>query len=404
MSIHPVTRRGFLTSSGALFAWAYLPRIASAAPSSRDPRFVAIVLRGALDGLAAVAPVGDPDYVRVRNGLVLPSTGEGAGLPLDGFFLLNPNMPVLHDLYGKGEALIVHAVASPYRDRSHFDGQDVLESGQPGPGIVDSGWLNRALTGLPKGEPVADRTTLALGGEIPLILRGPSPVVTLMPADGIDTPADTRQRLLDLYRHTNPLLAGRLEAALDLRAKLGDGGSTMTTGGGDAQSFRAAGETAGKLLARDDGPRIGAIGLNGWDTHQSEGLLDGRLGTLLGALDQAIDGLRTGLGPAWKETVVAITTEFGRTARMNGTDGTDHGTATIALVVGGAVKGGRVVADWPGLSTKALYEDRDLRPTTDLRAVLKGVLADHLGVPDRALAETVFPDSAAVAAMRGLVA
>lgn len=172
----------------------------------------------------------------------------------------------------------------------------------------------------------------------------------------------------------------------------------------EARPSRFAGETTGKLLARPDGARIGAVSPNGWDTHQDEGLIDGRLGKLLGALDQTIDGLRTGLAAAWSDTIVPITTEFGRTARMNGTTGTDHGTATVAMLVGGAVKGGRVLADWPGLSPQALYQDRDLKPTTDIRAVLKGLLRDHLGVPERALASVVFPQTARLKPIDGLVA
>jgi uncharacterized protein (DUF1501 family) len=403
MSIHPVTRRALLRSSGMLMAWAFVPRLASAA-GARDPRFVTIVLRGALDGLAVAAPVGDPDYERVRNGLVVPAS---RGFTLDGFFALNPNMPVLGNLFQTGQALIVHAAATAYRERSHFDGQDVLESGQPGPGLVDSGWLNRALQTLPKGDRLANRDVLALGPAIPLIVRGAAPVVTLMPEDLPAPDDDTRARLLDLYRHTNPLLAARFEQALTLRAKLQSGGSAQAAAAGlpaEARSFRFAGETTGKLLAREDGPRIGAVSLNGWDTHQDEGLIDGRLGRLLGALDQAIDGLRQSLAAAWSETIVAITTEFGRTARMNGTTGTDHGTATVAILVGGAVKGGRVIADWPGLSAQALYQNRDLKPTTDLRAVLKGLLRDHVGVPGQALAGTVFPGTARLKPIDGLVA
>jgi uncharacterized protein (DUF1501 family) len=407
MSIHPVTRRALLRSSGMLIAWAFVPRLASAA-GARDPRFVAVVLRGALDGLALAAPVGDPDYERVRNGLVVPASRR---FTLDGFFALNPNMPVLGSLFQKGEALVVHAVATAYRERSHFDGQDVLESGQPGPGLVDSGWLNRALETLPKGDRLANRDMLALGPDIPLIVRGAAPVVTLMPEDLPAPDDDTRARLLDLYRHTNPMLAARFEQALTLRAKLqasdgARGGIQPAAAGVPAQVriFRFAGETTGSLLARDDGPRIGAVSLNGWDTHQDEGLIDGRLGKLLAALDQTIDGLRRSLAAAWSDTVIAITTEFGRTARMNGTTGTDHGTATVAVLVGGAVRGGRVIADWPGLSAQALYQNRDLKPTTDLRAVLKGLLRDHVGVPDQALADVVFPGTEQLKPIDGLVA
>jgi uncharacterized protein (DUF1501 family) len=165
-------------------------------------------------------------------------------------------------------------------------------------------------------------------------------------------------------------------------------------------------ETAGaaaKFLARPDGPRIGALAFNGWDTHIDEGAVNGRLATLLGALDGAIAAIETGMGAVWRETVVAVITEFGRTARINGTNGTDHGTGTVALLAGGALKGGRVIADWPGVGLAQLYEGRDLKPTTDLRAVLKGLLKDHVRVEQAALAADVFPGSADVAPMPGLV-
>jgi uncharacterized protein (DUF1501 family) len=167
--------------------------------------------------------------------------------------------------------------------------------------------------------------------------------------------------------------------------------------------FAESAASAAKFMARPDGPRVGAIAFDGWDTHANEGAVNGRLATLLSALDGAIAAIETGMGPAWRDTVVAVVTEFGRTARINGSDGTDHGTATIALLAGGAVKGGRVIADWPGLREADLLEKRDLRPTTDLRAVIKGVLRDHLRLPETALATTVFPDSAAAQAVSGLV-
>ncbi|MFO1185135.1 MAG: DUF1501 domain-containing protein [Bauldia sp.] len=411
MSQHEFSRRGFLYTSGALMAWAFMPRIASAAPAGHDPRFVMIVLRGALDGLAAVAPRGDPDYERSRLGLVMPTEGAGAGIKLDGFFELNSNMPKFADLYRSQQGLIVHAAATPYRERSHFDGQDVLESGQTVPGRTDTGWLNRALAALPRGEAIAKRDALALGSEIPLIMRGQAHVVTLMPQGGIPPAPDTRARLLDLYTHTNPMLAQHLSDALNLESAVGGAegmnamGKASAAMGGDQQerAFRTAGMTAGKLLAKADGPRVGAMSLLGWDTHAAEGPLDGRLGKLLSALDQTIDGLRSELGDAWKQTVVAIATEFGRTVRMNGTSGTDHGTATTMFLAGGAIKGGRVLADWPGLSEKSLHEQRDLRPTTDSRSVFKGILRDHLGLPEKVLAEQIFPGSASVGPLAGLV-
>jgi uncharacterized protein (DUF1501 family) len=410
--LHAPSRRELLLASGALFAWAYLPRVARA--EGRDPRFLAIVLRGALDGLAAVAPVGDPDWVRLRGDKALLLDGANPALKLDGFFALNPAMPELHRLYRAGQATIVHAAATPYRERSHFDGQDVLESGLGKPGATDTGWLNRALGALePGGRVEANRQAFAVGPVTPLIVRGAAPVMSWTPSRLPPATDDTLMRLADLYRHTDPQLARVLEERMGLAAIAKAGGVAMTPEKGKPPPgpgaqvrayFAEAAGAAAKFMARPDGPRVGALAFDGWDTHQDEGAVGGRLALLLGALDGALAAIEKEMGPAWRETVVAIVTEFGRTARINGTEGTDHGTATVALLAGGALKGGRVIADWPGLKEANLYAGRDLKPTTDLRAVLKGVLKEHLRVPDAALATKVFPDSVVARPMAGLVA
>ncbi len=409
INLHAPSRRELLLASGTLFAWAYLPKVARA--EGRDPRLLVIVLRGALDGLAAVAPVGDPEWVRLRGDQALTLDGKTPALPLDSFFALNPAMPNLHRLYQAGAATIVHAAATPYRERSHFDGQDVLESGLGKPGTADTGWLNRALTSLQPGERAGARGRGAFGvGPIaPLVVRGPAPVLSWTPRRLPPAGEDTMTRLLDLYRHTDPALARVLEERLGLaaiaRAGGMDGEQPRAAGAGQVRAYFAeSAGTAAKFLARPDGPRIGALAFDGWDTHANEGAMSGRLATLLGALDGAIAAIETEMGQVWRETVVAVVTEFGRTARINGTDGTDHGTATVALLAGGALKGGRVVADWPGLKPGDLHDGRDLKPTTDLRAVLKGLLKDHLRVDDAALAAKVFPDSAATKPMTGLLA
>lgn len=414
IDLHAPTRRELLLASGVLFAWAHLPKVARA--EGRDPRFLTIVLRGALDGLAAVAPVGDPDWVRLRGDKALTLDGPTPALPLDGFFALNPAMPNLHRMYKAGQATIVHAVATPYRERSHFDGQDVLESGLIKPGSAESGWLNRALAALAPGERVASKgSAFAVGPVTPLVVRGKAPVMSWTPPRLAPASDDTAMRLLDLYRHTDPALARVLEERMGLAAiaragAMPSGPQKPAPGVGVAQVrayFAEAAGAAAKFLAQSDGPRIGALAFDGWDTHADEGELSGRLAALLGALDGALAAVETNMGGntgAWRETVVAVVTEFGRTAHVNGTQGTDHGTATVALLAGGALKGGRVVADWPGVSESKLYEGRDLKPTTDLRAVLKGVLQDHLRVPETALAASVFPDSAAVRPMGGLFA
>lgn len=407
-ALHAPTRRELLLASGVLFAWAYMPKLARA--ERRDPRFLLIVLRGALDGLATVAPVGDPDWVRLRGDAALTLGGAAPGLALDGFFALNPAMPNLHRLYKAKQATIVHAAATPYRERSHFDGQDVLESGLARPGQTDSGWLNRALATLTADEPVAAqaRATFAIGPVTPLVVRGKAQILSWTPPRLPPAGDDTVMRLLDLYAHTDPELARALEERIGIAAIARDGdmspGRGLAGAGAVRRYFLESAGAAAKFLARSDGPRIGALAFDGWDTHANEGATNGRLAALLGALDGAIAAVESGMGDAWRDTVVAVVTEFGRTARINGTDGTDHGTATVALLAGGALKGGRVVADWPGLAANKLYEGRDLRPTTDLRAVMKGVLRDHLRVSDGALATAVFPDSAAARPTRGLVA
>lgn len=429
---HSPTRREMLLAAGVLFTWANLPRAALA--EGRDPRFLAVILRGGLDGLAAVPPVGDPAWVKLRGDLALTLDAQLPALPLDNYFALHPAMPNLHRMYKAGQAVIAHAVASPYRERSHFDGQDILESGFPKAGHLDSGWLNRALETLaPAGRvTMGNRQAFAVGPIAPLVIRGSAKVLSWTPPSRSPIDSDTLMRLLDLYRHTDLHLAQALEEHLGLAAIAGAdvagamggnamGGNTMNgrapgTGAMQAAAdsarniagvrafFANAAGAAAKYLAHPNGPRIGAISFNGWDTHANEGPLNGRLSVLLGALDDAIAAFETGMGSAWNETVVVVLTEFGRTARINGTMGTDHGTATTAFLAGGALKGGRMIADWPGVSDAELYEGRDLRPTTDLRAILKGLLRDHLRVPDTALATSVFPDSGAVQPVPGLIA
>jgi uncharacterized protein (DUF1501 family) len=410
---HAPSRRELLLASGVLFAWAHLPRAALA--EGRDPRFLTIVLRGALDGLAAVAPVGDPDWVRLRGDTALTLASATPTLPLDNFFALNPAMPNLARMYRAGHATIVHAVASPYRERSHFDGQDVLESGFIKPGASDTGWLNRALaTMAPAARARGGKEAVAVGPVTPLIVRGAAPVMSWTPPKLPPATQDTVMRLLDLYRHTDPALARALEERVDLAKIAREGGLAMglQKAGMPAQKgpgayikkyFADSAGAAAKFLARDDGPRIGALAFDGWDTHADEGVASGHLALWLDALDGALAAVESGMGPAWMETVVTVVTEFGRTARINGTAGTDHGTATVAFLAGGALKGGRIIADWPGVGQAHLYEDRDLKPTTDLRAVLKGVLRDHLRVDVHALDDKVFPGSAGVKPMGDLV-
>jgi uncharacterized protein (DUF1501 family) len=406
---HAPSRRNVLLASGSLFAWAYLPKIARA--EGRDPRFLTVVLRGALDGLATVAPVGDPNWVALRGDEALTLDGKTPALKLDAFFALNPAMSNLHRMFQDREAIVVHAAATAYRERSHFDGQDVLESGMTKPNASDSGWLNRALAGLAPGDrvnPKGSSKIFAVGPVTPLIARGAAPVLSWSPRNVLPASEDTVQRLLALYRQSDPTLAHSLEdnaklTAIEKSGGMGDQKTAVANPGQIRAYFAEVAGTSAKFLAQPDGPRVGALALDGWDTHFNEGIAQGRLSQLLGALDDALGAVKNNMGPAWNETAVVLITEFGRTAHINGTDGTDHGTGTVALLVGGALRGGRVIADWPGLKATDLYEDRDLKATTDLRAVLKGLLRDHLRADEQTLADNVFPGSAGVKPMGGLV-
>jgi uncharacterized protein (DUF1501 family) len=394
------SRRSLLLGGASFAAWAYLPKFARAA-DGRDPRLVVVILRGALDGLATVAPIGDPDYAGLHGSIALTASGPKAASMLDSFFGLHPAMPEFSRMYRDNKAAVVHAVASPYRERSHFDGQDVLESGFAGPGRVQSGWLNRALEALPKGERVM--SALAIGPTTPLVLRGAAPTVAWAPVALPQAADDTAMRLVDLYAQRDPALASALSQGLQLDKVAQGDDMKPKPGTNGAGAMRLVARGAAKLMSADDGPRIAALAFDGWDTHANEGGATGRLAQLLGGLDGALAEFESGLGRRWRDTVIVVATEFGRTARINGTEGTDHGTGTVALLAGGAVKGGRVISDWPGLKPASLYQGRDVAPTTDLRALFKGVLHDHLGISERALAEAVFPDSAPVKAMKGLL-
>jgi uncharacterized protein (DUF1501 family) len=395
------SRRALLLGGASFAAWAYLPKFARAA-DGRDPRLIVVILRGALDGLATVAPVGDPDYTSLHGSIALAPDGPLAAPMLDSFFALHPSMPELARMYREKHAAVIHAVATSYRDRSHFDGQDVLESGFAGPGRVQSGWLNRALEALPKGERVM--SGLAVGPTTPLVLRGAAPTVGWAPVALPQADDDTATRLIELYQHRDPALASALTQGLQLeKVALGDD-MKPKPGANGAAAMRLVARGAAKLMVADDGPRIAALAFDGWDTHANEGGPVGRLAQLLSGLDGVLAEFESGLAARWRDTVVVVATEFGRTVRINGTEGTDHGTGTIALLAGGAVKGGRVISDWPSLKAASLYQGRDLLPTTDLRAVIKGVLRDQFALSERVLAESVFPDSAAAKPMQGLVA
>jgi uncharacterized protein (DUF1501 family) len=423
----PMPRREFLSLSALAAGGAFLtPRLAFAGAGERSgarrPRFVLVIMRGALDGLAAVPPYGDRDYAALRGEFALRAPGQAGGaLPLNGFFGLHPSLGFLQRCYAARELIVLHAVAGVYRERSHFDGQDVLENGSPRAHALQTGWLNRALAQIPAHK--ERESGVALGQNVPLVMRGPAAVTSWSPSKLAALDEDTLARITDLYAQ-DPLLARRLADALAanaIAAEDGAGSESMAPGTAQQNLLAAAPASAARaaaannaryteivraaagFLRQDDGPAVAVFDTTGWDTHANEGGAEGQLAGRLAALDAGLATLRQELRSAWNDTAVLLVTEFGRTAAINGTRGTDHGTAAAAFLAGGAVAGGRVIADWPGLSARALYEKRDLAPTLDLRAVLKGLLEEHLQVPARALEREVFPDSARAKPLRGLM-
>ncbi|HEX3846206.1 MAG TPA: DUF1501 domain-containing protein [Steroidobacteraceae bacterium] len=397
----PLTRRVFLHGVGALAAGAALPGVLFA-HTGGSARLVVVILRGALDGLAAVPPLADPAYAPLRRELAIaaPGTTDGA-LRLDGNFGLHPSLGFLHERYAGGELVVFHAVASPYRDRSHFDGQNVLENGLTKPSGTADGWLNRALANLPARGTRAERA-VAISQNVPLILRGDQPVISKSPQTLPDVDEELLTRLADLYSQ-DEWLSARLSEAVET-GKLAEGEAATSAPKGRAPDrVTAVARMAGTLMRSEGGPEVAVIEATGWDTHANQGAANGTLAQRLAGLDAGLRALADELGSLWPQTAVLVVTEFGRTAAMNGTRGTDHGTGACAFLLGGAVRGGRVIADWPGLGRAALLDNRDLRPTLDLRSVFKGVLDEHLRVDAKTLAARIFPDSNDARPLPGLL-
>jgi uncharacterized protein (DUF1501 family) len=356
-------------SAAALFA----PRIAFA-KTETERRLVFLIQRGAADGLATLAPTGDPAYAALRGDLAADLMDQPK---LGGMFALHPALAQIGTIYGKGEALFAHAVASPYRDRSHFDGQNVLETGGARPYDRSDGWMNR-LIGLLPGPGTKG---LAISATIPTALRGSISVSSYAPSNLPDAPQDLLQRVSMLYEGDAQLQMLWADA-LQTRAMAGD------LAMGNAKGAAAAGKLIASLMAGPDGARIVMAESSGWDTHAGQ---RGRLGNQLTGLDAWLASLKENLGAAWADTLVIVATEFGRTAAVNGTGGTDHGTASLAMLLGGTVAGGRILSDWPGLGASQLYEGRDLKPTTSIDALLAGALAGHFRLDPAQVAPKLFP-------------
>lgn len=408
MTASLLSRRSLL-AAGAGLSVAFMGRSAFSDEALGGRKLVVVVCRGGMDGLSVSPPIGDPDYAGLRRGIAI---APDAALRLDGTFGLHPSLAAIHAMARMGEARIVPAIASPDRARSHFEAQDVLETGAGGVYATDSGWMNRALAA--KGDRKVP--ALSVGATSPLILRGPVQTGAWSPGRANEKSPRLPGLLMDLYAG-DPLLAPAFAQGLETEAMAktaltgmskapapgyGGGGLAGLQRQGQASAKRI-GQTIAGFMIQPEGPQLVALSAEGFDTHANQGAVQGQLANRLAYLDSLAEGLREGLGAEWNKTVVVFATEFGRTARINGTNGTDHGTGSTAILLGGALKKGGIVGDWPTLKENALYEGRDTRPTVDSRALFKGLLAEHMGLDRRALDTAVFPDSAGVAPVLGLV-
>ncbi len=371
-----VNRRTLLGGAAAALGAAAIPAVSFAASGSGSKRLVFILQRGAADGLGIVAPVGDPDYARLRGALVEDYTDAPR---IGGLFALHPSLKKSAEMFANGEMMAVHAVASQYRDRSHFDGQNVLESGGTRPYQRNDGWLNR-LVGL---MPETNASGIAISQTIPLALQGPNKSGSYAPSRLPDAADDYMKRIGDLYMN-DPRLHMLWEESIATR-ELAEG----MEGGSNMRRAADVGALTARMLPADEGARIAMIETTGWDTHFGQRQ---RLRRELSSLDTLVVSLKDGLGPLWKDTMVIVATEFGRTAAVNGTNGTDHGTASAALLYGGSPGGGKVLGDWPGLRQRDLYEGRDLKPTGALEDVIASSVASHFSLDTGQTKRALYPD------------
>lgn len=380
-SIRPALSRRSLLSLGAALSVTLMggPQ-AFADPVQARRKLVVVVCRGAMDGLSVAPPRNDPDYAGLRGSITI---SPDDALRLDADFGLHPKLRTLHALAQSGQARIAPAVAIPQRIRSHFEAQDLLETGGGSLHDATTGWLNRALSATGPRRPIR---ALSIGPQAPMILAGTTPAESWSPGGHTDAVTTRLAATLQQLYGPHPELAAALAAGLATEAET----QALHASGRGPQHIA---ETAGKLLSAPDGPSIAVLSLAGFDTHAAQGAVEGQLAVRLNDLDQTLAGLQIGLGDEWGNTMIIAATEFGRTARINGTGGTDHGTASTLILAGGAVKPGRIVGDWPTLASAKLFEARDLAPTLDIRSVFKGILADHLGIERTALDRTVFPAS-----------
>ncbi|EDK30579.1 hypothetical protein VSWAT3_24889 [Vibrionales bacterium SWAT-3] len=382
--LQSINRRQFLGMAAAVGMSAMLP-FPSFAKTRSENIFVWISLRGAMDGLNVVVPHADPDYAALRPNIGLKPDQL---LKLDSFFGLHPSLKNCRQWYESKELSFVHACSTAYRERSHFDGQKILENGTTDP-YNKEGWLNRLLSLSSE-----KYDGIAIDSGLPLIMQGKSTVASWYP-NRLKT-RDKQTELLEELFQSDQMLSANFESVMKIDELVGDQGI--------GKQFKSLMSKTGDILSAENGPNIAALELGGWDTHANQGSVNGRLSNQLKTLDSGLAALKGSLGSRWNNTVIIAASEFGRTAKENGTKGTDHGTGNVMFVAGGAMankasnipssgsSGGQVIASWPGLSQENLYQGRDLKPTTDIRGVIKGVLGEHLSINTKQL-NTIFPHS-----------
>jgi uncharacterized protein (DUF1501 family) len=381
------SRRHFLGGLSAAGLLSTLPGVSFAAGRS-DKKLLVVLLRGGMDGLHLLSPYADPAYARLRSAL---AAGVDKSHKLDGNFALHSAMNFSADLFSKKQLLPIVAVAPPYRQRSHFDAQDCLENGSNSPDGASDGWLNRCVSAMP------NRDALAIATVMPLTLRGKAEARTWSPPLPSQIDSQLIERLAPLYA-ADPALAESYRLAIEMPNETSNdpsmrGGSLGTR---LVQNMRQA----ATFMRAANGPSIAFVEDSGWDSHVNEAA---QLQRKFTELDNALKTFHQNATPLWKDTVVVIMTEFGRTAAVNGNAGTDHGTGSVMLLAGGAIQGGKIAGQFAGLRTGDLNEGRDVRATTDTRAVLKSVLTDHLNISEAVLETRIFPNSREVKMMSALV-
>ena len=382
-----VSRRSFVAGLTASLGVGFMPSVAfSAMPNPLDNRFILIVLRGGMDALNTIVPYGDSYYASARKHLALQADSL---LNLDGYFGLNPALKPLHTLYQNGEMAVVHAASTPYRSRSHFDGQDLFENGTDSPLGRDDGWLNRVLSLLPdKGV----TNGLSMGATTPYVMRGDANFLSLAPGAGLESlEEDTIKRLQALYDIETTPTYGDGDISMAFEQALASSDLLNSLGAGKKQRqdrARQLAQMTGETLSMDDGPRLATLSMGGWDTHADQTpLLNDNLQTLSTVLMQ----MKRSLGKTWHKTTIVCVSEFGRMVYANGTEGTDHGTGGCMILAGGALNGGRVYGHWPTLNPNALFEGRDIMPTTDVRSVIAEILHRQFALKKLDLESKVFP-------------